>query len=41
MNWDTISGQWKQMKGKLKEQWGDLTDDDLDRILQIVGVSLD
>lgn len=32
MNWDTISGQWKQMKGKIKENWGDLTDDELDRI---------
>ena len=32
MNWDTISGQWKQMKGKIKETWGDLTDDELDRI---------
>jgi uncharacterized protein YjbJ (UPF0337 family) len=41
MNWDTISGQWKQMKGKIKENWGDLTDDDLDRIAgkrdQLVG----
>lgn len=32
MNWDTIKGQWKQIKGKAKEQWGDLTDDDLDRV---------
>ena len=30
MNWDQISGQWKQMKGKAKVQWGKLTDDDLD-----------
>lgn len=29
MNSDTISGNWKQMKGKMKEQWGKLTDDDL------------
>ena len=28
MNSDTISGNWKQMKGKMKEQWGKLTDDD-------------
>jgi uncharacterized protein YjbJ (UPF0337 family) len=32
MNWDTMKGQWKQFRGKVKEQWGDLTDDDLDRI---------
>ena len=30
MNWDRIEGNWKQLKGKVKEQWGDLTDDDLD-----------
>jgi uncharacterized protein YjbJ (UPF0337 family) len=30
MNWDTISGQWKQFKGKAKEKWGRLTDDELD-----------
>ncbi|MEO8409030.1 MAG: CsbD family protein [Propionivibrio sp.] len=29
MNSDTIAGNWKQLKGKAKEQWGDLTDDDL------------
>ncbi|MBJ9999631.1 MULTISPECIES: CsbD family protein [Erwiniaceae] len=29
MNNDEISGNWKQFKGKVKEQWGKLTDDDL------------
>ena len=29
MNKDKAAGQWKQLKGKLKEQWGKLTDDDL------------
>ena len=29
MNWDRIEGGWKQMTGKVKEQWGKLTDDDL------------
>lgn len=29
MNWDTISGDWKQFKGQLKQSWGKLTDDDL------------
>ena len=32
MNWDVISGQWKQLKGKARDQWGKLTGDDLDRI---------
>jgi len=32
MNWDQVSGNWKQMKGKVQEKWGDLTNDDLDRI---------
>ncbi len=25
-----VSGNWKQFKGKIKEAWGDLTDDELD-----------
>jgi uncharacterized protein YjbJ (UPF0337 family) len=29
MNEDTLKGQWKQLSGKMKEQWGKLTDDDL------------
>ena len=32
MNQDRIEGRWKQIKGKVKEQWGKLTDDDLDVI---------
>jgi uncharacterized protein YjbJ (UPF0337 family) len=32
MNWDQIKGNWKQLKGKARTKWGDLTDDDLDRI---------
>ncbi|MFQ6551625.1 CsbD family protein [Aestuariibius insulae] len=31
MNWDQIQGQWKQMKGKAQERWGELTDDELDQ----------
>lgn len=30
MNWDQIQGNWKQMKGSVQEQWGLLTNDDLD-----------
>jgi len=29
MNHDTIEGQWKQLAGALRQQWGKLTDDDL------------
>ncbi len=32
MNWDQVQGQWKQFKGKVKEKWGKLTDDDLTAI---------
>ena len=32
MNWDRIEGNWKQFTGKARERWGELTDDDLDRI---------
>lgn len=32
MNADRLAGNWKQLKGKLKEKWGNLTDDDLDTI---------
>jgi uncharacterized protein YjbJ (UPF0337 family) len=32
MNEDTLKGNWKQLKGKAKEQWGKLTNDDLDKI---------
>ena len=32
MNWDIIKGDWTQFKGHVKEQWGKLTDDNLDRI---------
>ena len=29
MNWDIIEGKWNQLKGSLREKWGDLTDDEL------------
>jgi uncharacterized protein YjbJ (UPF0337 family) len=32
MNWDRIEGNWKEFKGKAKQQWGKLTDDDLSYI---------
>jgi uncharacterized protein YjbJ (UPF0337 family) len=32
MNWDTLKGKWKQFRGNAKQQWGKLTDDDLDVI---------
>ncbi|HYN62366.1 MAG TPA: CsbD family protein [Rubrivivax sp.] len=30
MNWDRIEGNWKQVVGKARAQWGKLTDDDFD-----------
>ena len=32
MNWDQIKGNWTTFKGKVKEKWGQLTDDDLTTI---------
>ena len=32
MNWDQVEGNWMQLKGSVKEQWGHLTDDNLDVI---------
>jgi uncharacterized protein YjbJ (UPF0337 family) len=33
MNWDQVEGQWKQMKGSVREKFGKLTDDDI----QVIG----
>jgi len=32
MNTEQMKGQWRQVKGEIKKQWGKLTDDELDRI---------
>lgn len=32
MNWDQIKGNWTQVKGQAQQQWGKLTNDDLDII---------
>ncbi|MFQ3595879.1 MAG: CsbD family protein [Sphingomonadaceae bacterium] len=32
MNWDRIEGGWTQFTGRVKEQWGKLTDDDMTEI---------
>ena len=41
MNWDTIEGNWKQLKGQAREKWGKLTDSDWDQLAgkkdQLVG----
>ena len=41
MNWDQVEGNWKQYKGKAREQWGKLTDSDMEQIAgkrdQLVG----
>jgi uncharacterized protein YjbJ (UPF0337 family) len=42
MNKDIFKGQWKEMRGQIKEWWGILSDDDLERAdgnaEQIVGL---
>ena len=42
MNQDTLKGNWNQLKGKVREKWGRITDDDVDVIEgrrdQLVGV---
>ena len=32
MNDDILEGKWAQLKGKVKEQWGKLTDDEIDEL---------
>lgn len=32
MNRDTLKGQWMQLKGKVRQQWGELTDDEIDQV---------
>ncbi len=32
MTWDQVEGKWKQLRGSVKQKWGNLTDDDLDQI---------
>ncbi len=45
MNWDSIQRKWMELKGKAKEKWGELTDDDLDVIAgkkdQLIGIIQD
>lgn len=42
MNKDIFEGKWKQMRGQVKEWWGELTDDELEatggRTEQLVGL---
>ena len=32
MDWNRVEGNWKQVKGQVKEKWGKLTDDELDKM---------
>ncbi len=32
MDWNRVEGNWKQIKGRIRERWGKLTDDDVDTI---------
>jgi uncharacterized protein YjbJ (UPF0337 family) len=42
VNWDQIEGKWKEYKGRAREAWGDLTDDEIDKVAgkrdQMVGL---
>ena len=42
MNWDDIEGKWVHARGKIRERWGKVTNDDLDVIAgkrdQLLGV---
>jgi uncharacterized protein YjbJ (UPF0337 family) len=30
MNWDQVEGKWKELRGKARAKWGDITDDELE-----------
>jgi uncharacterized protein YjbJ (UPF0337 family) len=30
MNWDQVAGKWEDVKGQIRQEWGKLTDDDLE-----------
>jgi len=32
MNWDHIQGNWKEFSGRIRQRWGNLTDNDLAKI---------
>ena len=32
MDWNIIEGKWKELKGRAREQWGKLTDDELEEV---------
>jgi uncharacterized protein YjbJ (UPF0337 family) len=32
MDWNRVEGNWKEAKGKVKQKWSELTDDDLTQV---------
>ena len=42
MNWNHVEGNWTEFRGKVRERWGKLTDDDLDVVAgkreQLLGI---
>lgn len=32
MNWDIVEGKWSQLKGSVRQKWGNLTDSDLETV---------
>ena len=39
MTWDIVAGNWKQFSGKIKQKWGQLTDDELALQLRVCLIS--
>jgi uncharacterized protein YjbJ (UPF0337 family) len=40
MDWNRVEGNWKQVKGQVKEKWGKLTDDELDQMNVVVSLKV-
>lgn len=32
MNWDRVEGNWNEFKGKMRQKWADLTDDEIEQL---------
>lgn len=32
MNRNILQGKWKQLRGEIRQRWGEITDDDLDQV---------
>ncbi len=32
MNWEQIEGRWREIKGRIRQKWGQMTDDEFEKI---------